>query len=75
MYLSTFKMRDQYITDISPSGRVIDHFIIKNELLSLILYIQVNYSRVARLMVFFSGIVGQFWVAGIFFDLESYEED
>ena len=68
-------MKDQYITDIKPSERVIDHFILKNELLSLVLSIQVNFSRVARLTVFFSGIVGSFWVCGVFFDLEQYVED
>ena len=68
-------MKDQYITDIKPSERVIDHFIIKNELLSLILSIQVNFSRVARFVAFFSGVVGSFWVCGVFFNLETYEED
>lgn len=57
-YLTVFKLRDQLITDIEPSESSIDKFIEVNELISLILSIQVNYSRVARLIVLFCGIVG-----------------
>ena len=55
-------MKDQIISDVSPSGRAIDQFILKNEILCIILSVQLNFSRVARLVVFFVGMVGQFWI-------------
>lgn len=62
------------VSDISPSGRKLDIFIMKNQLLNLILFKQVNLSKVSRLLILFAGIVGQFWVSGVFFDMEIYDE-